>query len=133
LQRQGLAEIPEQFVQLAHVREHGEHLRRRLRRAPPVASTESALRDVLSRAEAVVDRATPKASLAQVGVNATPEVPVQVGTRLPRRLVDGEVRGRGERRRDAAQPEATRAVGTQAELFPGRHLAQLSETASSSR
>jgi hypothetical protein len=91
------------------------------------------LRDVLSRAEAVVDRATAKALLAQVGVNATPEVALQVGTRLAGRLVDGEVRGRRERRRDAAQAEAARAVGTQAELFPGWHLAQLSETASSSR
>ena len=82
--------------------------------------------DALARAEAIEHRAPGEAAVAQVGVDAAPEVLGQVGARGARRLVDGEVRGPGERGRDAAQPHATGAVGAQlhhhhARRCPVRH------------
>jgi len=84
---------------------------------PPVAAAEGGLGDLLAGAEAVVDGTAGKALLAQPAVDAAAEVARaggEVRAGLPGRLVDGEVGRGGQGRRDAAQPEAARAVGVQA-------------------
>ena len=94
LQRQGFGQIPEQFMEVPHDREHCEHLLCGLRCLPPVLSAEDDLRDLLPGTEAVVHGATPKALLPQMGVNATAKVRLQMRTRLSSVFRDREV-GRG--------------------------------------
>ena len=113
VERQRLAEIPEQLVQLTHDRERGEHPRREARLVLPGPAAEGHLDDLLPGAEAVVARAAGEAAFAEPVVDAASEVGSQVGAGLPGRLVDGELRRRGERRRYAAQRGAARAVRPQ--------------------
>jgi hypothetical protein len=113
--RQGLrlGQVPEQLVQRPHDREGGEHLAREGRRLPPVLPAERALDDVLPGPEAVVAGAAGKPARPKLIVNGTAEARVQVRARLAGSLVDGEVGGRGEPRRDAAQRCTPGAVGLQ--------------------
>lgn len=94
LQRQGFGEIPEQFMKVAHDREHREHLLCGTRGVPPVLSAEGDLGDLLSRAEAVVNGATAKALLPEACVNAAAEVRLQMRTSLSGVFGEREV-GRG--------------------------------------
>ena len=112
-QRECLGQVPEQLVHLPHHRERGEHRFGQLRRAPPVAAAERVLRDGLTGPEAVEDGAAGEAAPAQVVVDAATEVVAQVGAGPAGRLVDGEVGGRGEGRRNTAQPDTAAAVGPQ--------------------
>ena len=107
----GIVEVPEQLVHPPRHSEGREHRRRDPGRAP-VAPGECG-RDALARAEAVEHRAPGEAAIAQVGVDGAPEVRLEVGAGGAGGLVDGEVRRPRERRRDAAQPHATRAVRMQ--------------------
>jgi len=113
-QRQRFAQVPQQLVELAHDREHPEHLRGDAGRRPPVLPAEGDLGDLLARAEAVVDGTARKAPLPEVRMNAAAEIRLQVRARLPGGLVDGEVRRGREGGRDAAQPDAALAVSPQA-------------------
>ena len=117
-----LGQVPEQLVELAHDAEGREHRGRDLGIRPPVGSGEGLLGDPLSRAEAVVGGAAREPAVPQAGVDAAPEVRLQVRTRLPGGLVDREVRRGGEGGRDAAQPDAALAVGTEdaRDRGPGR-------------
>ena len=63
LQRQRFGQVPEQLVQLPYDPEDLEHLLGGARCLPPVQSAETASRDPLPGAEAVVHRATRKAPL----------------------------------------------------------------------
>jgi hypothetical protein len=116
-QGQRLGQIPEQFVQRAHHRERVEHPARGRRVGPPVPPAEGDLGDLLAGAEAVEHRTAGEATLAQVAMDAAAGVRPQVRAGLPGGLVEGEVGGGGEGRRDAADAEAARAVGPQ--LPPG--------------
>jgi hypothetical protein len=78
-------------MELPHDREHLEHLHGHSRRAAPVLSAESNLRDLLPCAEAVIRGATREALLPQAVVNAAAEVRLQMRTGLPGGLVDGEI------------------------------------------
>ena len=78
-------------MEVAHDREHREHLLCGSRSPPPVLSTEGDLGDLLSRAEAVVHGATPKALLPEACVNAAAEVRLQMRTSLPGVFIDREV------------------------------------------
>jgi len=108
-----LGQVPQQLVQRPHDREGGEHLAREGRRLPPVLPAERALDDVLPGPEAVVAGAAGKPARPELIVNGTAEARVQVRAGLAGSLVDGEVGGRGEPRRDAAQRGTPGAVGTQ--------------------
>ena len=103
----GRPHVPEQLVQPAHDREHREHRRAAL------ATAERDLDDVLARAEAVVGHAPGEAPRAQLLVDAAAVVVTEVDARPAGGLVVGEVRRRRERRTDAAQRPAARAVGLQ--------------------
>ncbi len=100
-------DVPEQLVQPAHDREHREHRRAAL------ATAERDLDDVLARAEAVVGHAPREPPRAQLLVDAAAVVVTEVDARPAGGLVVGEVRRRRERRTDAAQRPAARAVGLQ--------------------
>ena len=78
-------------MKVAHDREHREHLLCGSRSLPPVLSAEGDLGDLLSRAEAVVHGATPKALLSEACVNAAAEVRLQMRTSLPGVFIDREV------------------------------------------
>ncbi|GHJ53825.1 hypothetical protein Nm8I071_31320 [Nonomuraea sp. TT08I-71] len=121
-QRQRLGQIPEQLVQGSHDGEGVEHPPGGRRVGPPVAPAEGALRDVLAGAEAVEDGAAGEAALPQVPVDAAAGVGAQVRAGLTGGLVEREVGGGGERRRDAADPEAARAVGAQLPVAAARGL-----------
>lgn len=112
-QRERLGQIPEQLVQRAQHREGVEHPPRGGRIVPPVPPTEGPLGQVLAGAEAVEDRAAGEAPLPQGAVDAAAGVGTQVWAGPAGGLVDHEVGGGGERRRDAADPEAAEAVGGQ--------------------
>jgi hypothetical protein len=112
-QRLRLGQVPEQLVQRPHDREGGEHPGREGRRPPPVPSAERALDDVLPGPEAVVAGAAGEAARPELIVNGAAEAGVQVRTGVAGGLVDGEVGGRGEPRRDAAQRRTPGAVGLQ--------------------
>ena len=101
-------------MKLAHDRERAEHLPGGVRGLPPVPAAEGDLGDLLAGAEAVVDGTAGEAAVAQPVVDGAPEVALQVRAGHTGRLVDREVDGRGERRSDAAQREAARAVRPQA-------------------
>ena len=117
-QRQRLAEVPEQLVELPHDGKHSEHLPGQAWLPPPVPPAEGHLGDLLPRAEAVIDRAAREPLRPEAIVNGAAEVPPQVGACLPGALVDGEI-GRGrEGRRDTAQPEAAPAVRAQPRTVP---------------
>ncbi|MGH1527098.1 hypothetical protein ACRAWC_25740 [Leifsonia sp. L25] len=60
----------EQFVQLAHQREDGEHGTLRLASVVPRGAGEGVLRDLLPGTEAVEDGAALEAALAQFGMDA---------------------------------------------------------------
>jgi hypothetical protein len=91
LQRQRFGQIPEQFMEVSHDREHLEHLLCSSRGPPPVPSAEGDLGDLLPGAEAVVNGAPPKALLPEACVNAAAEVRLQIGTSLPSVFRDREV------------------------------------------
>ncbi len=91
LQRQRFGQIPEQLMEVPHDREHLEHLLCGSRGPPPVQSAKGDLGNLLPRAEAVVDGATPKALLPEACVNAAAEVRLQMGTSLPGVFRDREV------------------------------------------
>lgn len=112
-QGRGLSQIPEQFLELPHDREHGEHRLGGLGGLPPVAAAKRHLHDMLARSEAVEDGTAWEALLAQVRVDSAAGVGAQLGAGAAGRLVDGEVRGRREGRRDAAKADAASAVGSQ--------------------
>jgi hypothetical protein len=112
-QRLRLGQVPQQLVQRPHDREGGELLAREGRRLPPVPPAERALDDVLPGPEAVVAGAAGKPARPELIVNRTAEADVQVRAGLAGSLVDGEVGGCGERRRDAAQRGTPGAVGLQ--------------------
>ena len=109
---QRFGQIPRQLVELPHDAKYLEHPRRDGRRPPPVLAAERHLGNLLSRAEAVVDRAARKAALPQRGVNTAAEVRLQMHARLPGGFVNGKVRRGRKRGRDAAQPETAFAVGS---------------------
>jgi len=119
-QRQRFAQVPEQLMELPHDREYPEHLRCERGRPAPVLPGEGDLGDLLPGAEAVVGGAAGEALLPEVIVNAAAEVRPQVRTCLPGVLVDGEVSGGREGRRDTAQCEAAGAVRSQARAIPIR-------------
>src|SRR5690348_11861381 len=100
-------------MQRAHDREDAEHLRGGVRSLTPVLAVKRDLRNLLSRAKAVVDGTATESLLSELRVNAAAVVRLQIGTRLPSTLVDREIRRDGEGRRDTAQREAARAVGPQ--------------------
>src|SRR3712207_3808023 len=81
----------------------------------PVASAERHLGDLLAGAEAVVDDAPGEPAGAELGVDLAPGVHLEVRAGPACRLVDREVGGAGERRCDAAQPDAAGTVGPQVE------------------
>jgi hypothetical protein len=84
--RPHVRQVPEQLVQPAHHREHGEHRRGAL------ATAEDDLNDVLARAEAVVGHAAGEAARAQLRVDRAAVVGTEVDAGLPGWLVVGEVR-----------------------------------------
>src|SRR5260370_28327184 len=89
-------------MEVPHDREHLEHLLCSSRGPPPVLSAEGDLGNLLPRAEAVVDGATPKALLPEAWVNAAAQVRFQMGTSLTGAFRDREVcRGWGRRRATA--------------------------------
>ncbi len=105
-----LVQVPEQLVQVAHDREHREHLLGDLRGLPPVVPVVDVLRNLLTGTEAVVHGATREPSRPKLFVDRASKVGLEVRARLTGGLVDGEVGRGGERRDDAAQPEALGAV-----------------------
>ncbi len=78
-------------MEVSHDCEHLEHLLCGLRGQPPILSAEGDLRDLLPRAEAVVNGATPKALLPEACVNAAAKVRLQMRTSLPGVFIDREV------------------------------------------
>ena len=104
-------------MELAHDREHLEHLLCGSRCAPPVLATEGDLGDLLPRAEAVVYGAPPKTLRSQPCVNAAAEVWVQMGAWLSGGFGDPKICRGGERGHDTAQAEAALAVSSQAEAI----------------
>jgi hypothetical protein len=84
-----------------------------VRVAAPVPPAEGDLGDLLARAEAVIYGTAAEALPPEIGVNAAPEVRLQMGTGTPGRLVDREVGRRRERRCDTAQPETAPAISTE--------------------
>jgi hypothetical protein len=78
-------------MELPHDREHLEHLHGHSRRAAPVLSAESNLRDLLPCAEAVIHGATREALLTEAVVNPAAKVRLQIWTGLPGGLVYGEI------------------------------------------
>src|SRR5665647_2625544 len=108
-------------MKVPYKRQHLEHLLGGLRGVPPALSAEGDLGDLLPRAEAVVDRATPKTLVPEACVSSATEVRLQVRTSLPGGFVDREVRRGREGRCDAAQREAALAVSvkTDATCFEG--------------
>ncbi len=102
LQCQSFGQIPEQFMEIPHNREHLKHLLGSLRGLSPALSTEDDLGNLLPGAEAVVNGATRKALLSEACVNAAAEVRLQIGTGLPGFFSNRKIcRGR-EGRRDTA-------------------------------
>jgi hypothetical protein len=91
LQGQRRGHVPQQLMKLPHHREHLMHLRRGLRVLAPVPSGEGDLGHLLARPEAVIRGATGKAFLSEIVVNAAPKVRLEMGTGMPRRLVDREI------------------------------------------
>ena len=92
-----------------------EHQLGGVRGGAPVDAGERVLGDLLARAEAVVGGAAGEPALAQLRVDRAAERLVEVRTRHARSLVEGEVRRAGERRSNAAEGEATTAVGFEVE------------------
>lgn len=105
-------------MELPHDREYLEHLLRGFWGLPPVASAEGYLRNLLPRAEAVINSATAKAQLPEALVNAATEVRLQVLAGLPGIFIDSEICRSGEGQRDTAQAEALFAVTLQTETAP---------------
>jgi hypothetical protein len=97
---------------------HLEHLRRDPGVRPPIPTSIGHLGDRLPGAEAVVDRAPREALVPQPVVNGAPDVRLEIRAGVPGVLVEGKVGRRRERRRNAAQREAPRAVGHQAGTAP---------------
>ena len=91
LQRQRFGQIPEQFMEIPHDREHLEHLLCGSRDAPPIMSAEGDLGDLLPGTEAVVNGATSKALLPEMGVNAAAKVSLHIRTGLPGIFIDREI------------------------------------------
>ncbi len=119
-ERRRFGEVPEELVELTHDGERTEHLGGDPRRPPPVASGERLLRDLLARAEAVVDGAAGKARRSQPLVNGATEVAAEVRAGVARVLVEREVRRGRERGRHAAERDAARAIGAQTRTFSRR-------------
>jgi hypothetical protein len=113
LQCLGFGQIPEQLMEVPHDRKDFEHLLCGSRGLPPVLPAVSNLGDLLPRAEAVIDGATPETLLPEACVNSAAEVRLQMGTSVPCGFVDREVRRGREGRGDAAQGETARAVSAQ--------------------
>ena len=105
-------------MHLPRHRERPEHRLGDVGRAP-IPSRERR-RHPLARAEAVEDRASGEAAVAQVDVDGAAEVGPQMRAGCARGFVDGEVRRPGERGRHAAQPDAARAVRAQLNHGPPR-------------
>jgi hypothetical protein len=120
-QRQCLSQVPQQFMELPHDREHLEHLLGDSRRLAPVLPAEGGLCDLLPRAEAVVNGTPPEPLWPEAIVNGTAEVLSQVRAGPPGVLVDGEVRRDREGRHDTAQPEAALTVSTQTQTMVAGH------------
>ena len=78
-------------MQLPHDREHLEHLLRGLRRLAPVPPAERDLGNLLARTETVIHGAPRETLPPELPVNATPEIWLQMGTGLPRGLVEREI------------------------------------------
>jgi len=112
-QGQRCSQVPQQLMKLPHDREHGKHLRGRLRVLVPVPPSEGDLGNLLAGAEAVIYGAAREPVPSEVVMDAAPEVCSQMGTGMPGRLVDREIGRRGERRCNAAQPETPAAVSPQ--------------------
>ena len=89
---QGRDQVPEQFVELPHDRECGEHPRCDVGFGPPVGPGERLAGDPLTRAEAVVGDASSEPQVQQARVDLALEVGLQVRACLPGGLVDREVR-----------------------------------------
>lgn len=73
-QAQRFGQIPEQFLEIPHNREHRKHLSGNQRGLSPVLSTESVLGNLLSGTKAVINRTTSKALLPEAGMDAAAEV-----------------------------------------------------------
>ena len=112
-QGEGLGQVPEQPVQVAHHGEDREHLVGDLGYGAPVPATEGHLGDPLAGAEAVVHGAAREPARPEVRVDAAAEVVAQVGARRSGRFRQREVSRGDERGHDAAEPEAPRAVSAQ--------------------
>ena len=82
-------------------------------RLPPGPPAEGDLGDLLAGAEAVEDRAAGEPAVAQLAWMPQRKSSRRFGHGRPGGLVDREVGRRGERRRDAAEAGAARAVGPQ--------------------
>ena len=78
-------------MEISHDREYLKHLFCCLWGLPPVLSAKGDLGDLLSRTEAVVNSATSKALLPEMGMNAATEVWLQVRASLPGAFIDREI------------------------------------------
>jgi hypothetical protein len=99
-------------MELAHDREHLEHALGDFRALAPFLSAKRNLCHLLPGTEAVIRVATGEAALSELAVDAAPKVRLQMRTRDPSVLVDGEVCRRQEGRRNTAQPEAAFAISS---------------------
>ena len=131
-QPQGLVQVPQELVELAHDRERVEHRAGRPGRRPPVDACERHLRQAPPGPEAVVGHTARHALVTEPGVDRASEARCQVRARLSGRLVDGEVRRPGKGERDAAQASTAGAVRPELDdrpsLLSGHAIARRART-----
>ncbi|MNG20140.1 hypothetical protein D3C84_1043670 [compost metagenome] len=79
-------------MELAHPHKYIKHGLGSLRGFTPVLPAKGKLRDLLPRTKAIINRTSAEADLPKLGMNAAPEIGLEVRARMPGILVVRKIR-----------------------------------------